>query len=155
MGFTRSDDGTGMWHYSYWVTGGLTGVFGVAPQLGRDLQGDARADDPGLLINGQLWRERYGAEPGTVGTDVRYHDRDRQIVGVLAEEFEIYTNAIPPYARRPAVLENVPNNWWITDYGVRRYERWIRVFGRLAPRRQHRAAQQRARRSGRTLARRP
>ena len=60
-------------------------MLGEGVALGRDLQpGD---DQPGknqvVLLSNRLWRQRYGADPGIVGRDIRMDGRPYTVVGVL------------------------------------------------------------------------
>src|ERR671936_75278 len=56
---------------------------GVA--LGRDFLPED--DDPGnnqvVLLSNRLWRERYGADPGIIGRDIRMDGRRYTVIGVL------------------------------------------------------------------------
>ena len=60
-------------------------LLGEGVALGRDfLPGD---DQPGknqvVLLSNALWRERYGADPGLIGRDIRMDGRPYTVVGVL------------------------------------------------------------------------
>ncbi|MBA3319718.1 MAG: ABC transporter permease, partial [Gemmatimonadales bacterium] len=60
-------------------------MLGVQPALGRDFL--AEEDAPGrgnvVLLSDQLWRRRFGADPGVVGRDVRLDGRPHTVVGVM------------------------------------------------------------------------
>ena len=60
-------------------------LFGEGVSLGRDfLPND---DQPGrnhvVLLSNRLWRERYGADPGIIGRDIRMDGRPYTVSGVL------------------------------------------------------------------------
>ena len=60
-------------------------MFGEGVALGRDFLPED--DDPGrsqvVLLSNRLWRERYGADPGIIGRDIRLDGRLHTVVGVL------------------------------------------------------------------------
>ena len=60
-------------------------MLGEGIALGRDfLPGD---DEPGrnqvVLLSNRIWRERYGADPGIIGRDIRMDGRPYTVVGIL------------------------------------------------------------------------
>lgn len=60
-------------------------MLGEGVALGRDfMPGD---DQPGknqvVLLSNRLWRQRYGADPGIIGRDIRMDGRPYTVVGVL------------------------------------------------------------------------
>jgi putative ABC transport system permease protein len=65
-------------------------MLGVTPALGRGFRPDEDAPERWrvLILSDQLWRRRFGGDPGVVGRTVRMNDRDYQIVGVMAPDFE-------------------------------------------------------------------
>jgi putative ABC transport system permease protein len=60
-------------------------MLGEGVALGRDFMPED--DDPGrnqvVLLSNRLWRERYGADPGIVGRDIRMDGRPYTVIGVL------------------------------------------------------------------------
>lgn len=74
-----------------WVSPGYFTALGLAPALGRGFGADEyRPGSNVALISNQLWRRRFGADSGVVGTTVRAHSIDRPdevalvtIVGVM------------------------------------------------------------------------
>jgi putative ABC transport system permease protein len=60
-------------------------MLGEGIALGRDFLPED--DDPGrnqvVLLSHRLWRERYGADPGIIGRDIRMDGRPYTVVGVL------------------------------------------------------------------------
>jgi putative ABC transport system permease protein len=60
-------------------------MLGEGVALGRDFLPDD--DDPGknqvVLLSNRLWRERYGADAGIIGRDIRMDGRPYTVIGVL------------------------------------------------------------------------
>ncbi|HEX2187695.1 MAG TPA: ABC transporter permease, partial [Longimicrobiaceae bacterium] len=96
----------------------------VPPLLGRPLvDADERADAPPVVVLGHdLWRTRFGSDPGVVGRAVRLGNTVHTVVGVMPEGFAFPMNhrAWTPLRADPAAYE-------------RRQGPGITVFGRLAP----------------------
>lgn len=64
-------------------------VLGVQAQLGRGFQdGDDLAGAESIVLLGHdLWRDRYGSNPGIVGTTIRANGVQRLVVGVMPSHF--------------------------------------------------------------------
>jgi putative ABC transport system permease protein len=60
-------------------------MLGEGVALGRDFLPED--DDPGrnnvVLLSNRLWRDRYGADPGVIGRDIRMDGRPYTVVGVM------------------------------------------------------------------------
>jgi putative ABC transport system permease protein len=96
----------------------------VAPLLGRHLvEEDERPGAPPVVVLGyDVWRTRFGGDPGVIGRDLRLGTAVHTIVGVMPDGF-----AFPVYHRLWTALQANP-----ADY-ERRKGPGIYVFGRLAP----------------------
>lgn len=72
------------------VSAGYLQLFGVAPMLGRDfLAGDDRAGGPLVaILSAELWRRRFGEDPGIVGKVITLDDAGYQVIGVMPLGFE-------------------------------------------------------------------
>jgi putative ABC transport system permease protein len=79
-------------------------LLGVRPVAGRLFdERDGRPDAPVRVLLGEdLWRRRYGGDPGIVGQTVTINERPREVVGVLPADFgfprqvtEIWMNLNP------------------------------------------------------------
>lgn len=67
-------------------------LLGARPVLGRMLASsvdDGKQQASRVLISGELWRRRFGANPGVIGQVVRINNLDMQIAGVLAAGFRL------------------------------------------------------------------
>jgi putative ABC transport system permease protein len=98
-------------------------LLGEGVALGRDfLPGD---DQPGrnqiVLLSNRLWRERYGADPGIVGRDIRMDGRPYIVVGVLP----------------PGPSDRLPADLWMpltfAPAEVTHTSRTLLIMGRLKP----------------------
>ena len=60
-------------------------MLGVRPALGRTFLAEEAA--PGradvVLLSDEIWRRRFGADPGVVGTEVRLDGRPHRVIGVM------------------------------------------------------------------------
>jgi putative ABC transport system permease protein len=64
-------------------------VVGLDPAVGRGFSAeDAEQRQPVALISHRLWRTRYGANPGIVGTSIVIDGRPSQVIGVVPQAFE-------------------------------------------------------------------
>jgi len=79
-------------------------VLGAAPAVGRDFEPpeDQRGGPDVAIISNALWRRRFGADAGIVGTQITLDARPYLIVGVLPSSFE---NVLAPSAEIWAPLQ--------------------------------------------------
>ncbi len=71
------------------ATPSLFSTLGVAPALGRAFE-ESHAQlgqDQVVLLSHTLWRNRFGADPGIVGRDIRLSGRPFRVLGVMPEDF--------------------------------------------------------------------
>jgi putative ABC transport system permease protein len=99
-------------------------ILGVQPLLGRAFRDgdDAPGAAPVIILGHAAWRNRYGADPGVVGRQVRVNGRTAEIIGVMPQGF-----------RFPMAQEV----WVPLDLDATRFERGegtlLEVYGRLRP----------------------
>ena len=69
-------------------------VAGTAPLLGRHLltSDEAAAAPPVLVIGDEVWRHRFGGDPGIIGREVMLGDVPHTIVGIMPEGFAFPVN---------------------------------------------------------------
>jgi putative ABC transport system permease protein len=99
-------------------------MFGEGVALGRDFSADE--DQPGrnhvALLTHRIWRERFGADPGIVGRDIRMDGTPYTVIGVM----------------QPGERDRLPADVWIpltftpTERDNRQF-RPLLVSGRLKP----------------------
>jgi predicted permease len=115
------------------VSAGLFPLLGKHPVLGRAfLAADDAPGQPGAvaLISDELWRERFGGDPGVLGRTLRLDGRPHEIVGVMEAGF-----LFPEWAEvwTPLGLEADPGE---------RSHRQLHAIARLRPEATVAAAQQ-------------
>jgi len=77
------------------VTPGVFRTLRVEPALGRALtEGDATAGDPVAVVSDAIWRERFGAEPGALGRQIRVDGQPHTVVGVMPRGFGFPDDAV-------------------------------------------------------------
>jgi putative ABC transport system permease protein len=103
------------------VTGGLFGMLGIDPVLGREItpEDERGASTPAVVLGDRLWRERFGGDPNVLGTTVKIDGVVHTIIGVMPPGF-----AFPEYAQFW-----VPISREVRD--APRSERGLGVIGRL------------------------
>jgi putative ABC transport system permease protein len=79
-----------------WVSGDLFAVLGVPPLIGRTIapDDDRETAAAAVVISERLWRGRFAADPGAIGTAVILNDAARVIVGVMPRTFEFPARAV-------------------------------------------------------------
>jgi len=105
-------------------------LLGVAPALGRDFGPD---DDRGqigyvVIISHDLWRQRFGGDPGVIGKTVRLDDDPMTIIGIMPRGFRhaLESGASPMEVWAPIALDN-PDPDFLNARGARVYD----LIGRL------------------------
>ena len=105
------------------VTAGFLDLLGVAPQLGRSFQpvdGEPGAE-PVVVLSDALWRNRFAADTGVVGTALRINDAMTTVIGVMPRDFGIDNAQLW-----------APFRWSESDRSSRN-NNFVRLYGRLAP----------------------
>ena len=73
------------------VSGNYFAVLGVKPAAGRffspDEYGDKQGGYPVAVISYSLWKRRFSADPGAIGSTIRVNRQQLTIVGVAPPEF--------------------------------------------------------------------
>jgi putative ABC transport system permease protein len=105
-------------------------LLGVAPVLGRDFGPD---DDRGqigyvVIISHDLWRKRFGGDPGIIGKTVRLDDDPMTIIGIMPRGFRhvLESGVSPMEVWAPIALDN-PDTDFLNARGARVYD----LIGRL------------------------
>jgi putative ABC transport system permease protein len=105
-------------------------LLGVAPAMGRDFASD---DDRGqigyvVIISDNLWRQRFGGDPGVLGKTVRLDDDPMTIIGIMPRGFRhaLESGGSPMEVWAPIALEN-PDPDFLNTRGARVYD----LIGRL------------------------
>ncbi len=90
LDFRLNGDGPPQQVESTIVTGNFFRLLGAQPAAGRLLreEDDVPKAPNRIVISHRLWRTRYGAQPGIVGTQIRSGGQSFTVVGVTSGEFD-------------------------------------------------------------------
>jgi putative ABC transport system permease protein len=73
-----------------WVTSGVFDVLGVRPIAGRTfLPSDDRQAINAVVLSEGFWRNRFGADPAVIGTQIRLDGMPFTVVGVVPHEAQL------------------------------------------------------------------
>jgi predicted permease len=77
------------------VTAGFFEALGIQARYGRIFErSDEKTTDPLVVIlSHHLWLERFGSDPTVIGKSVTLDDKTRTVVGVLANDFSVLSQA--------------------------------------------------------------
>jgi putative ABC transport system permease protein len=77
------------------ITAGFFDALGVQPRYGRVFTlSDEKTTDPEVVIlSHHLWLERFGGDPNVIGKSIALDGKTRTIVGVLANDIPVLTQA--------------------------------------------------------------
>jgi predicted permease len=114
------------------VSASYLDLLGVRPALGRGFQPEEESQASPLavaVLSHDLWRRRFGGDPGIVGRGIQVQGLTVQVVGVLPEGFhDVYYPDVEVYV--PVTLAKLMQRpGYIDDRGLR----WLNVFARRAP----------------------
>jgi putative ABC transport system permease protein len=125
---TLTGDGDAEQYSGAWVTGDFFRVLGVAPAVGRALDGEhARAGSHQVVVLSHgLWTRRFGGDPGILGRAVVVNDVAREVVGVMPRGF-----AYPEGAEFWLPIAPDHESW--QQPANARGMLWLSVIGRLGP----------------------
>lgn len=96
-------------------TGSLLRLLGVRPLFGRvfDEGNDELNAAPVVVLGEDLWRRRYGADPGIIGKNIVLGTTPTQVIGVMPRDFHF-----PDRAELWTPLQADPQNNKRTDHGL-------------------------------------
>jgi putative ABC transport system permease protein len=77
------------------VTAGFFESLGIQPRYGRafDLSDEKTTDPEVVILSHHLWRDRFGSDPNVIGKSIILDDKSRTVVGVLATDIPLLTQA--------------------------------------------------------------
>jgi predicted permease len=119
------------------VTDNFFDVLGVEMQIGRGFvreEGRTPGTHPVVVISGDLWRSRFGADPSVTGQTVHVNGTPFTIVGVTARDFRgISPIETPPDLYVPLMMQGAviagSDSWLERVDGER--SGWLRLVARL------------------------
>jgi len=120
--------------FGWIVSGNYFSVLGVGPAAGRVFATDddaAVGANPVAVISYNMWRSRFGSDPGVVGKPITLNGYGFTIVGVAQEGFRGTNPVFAPDIWVPLAMQAqiVPGQ----DMLSKRDQRWIELSGRLKP----------------------
>jgi predicted permease len=89
---------------------GTEGVFGTS---GRRPDAEGVGGERVLLLSEQLWRSRYGSNPGVVGRRIDLNELDYEVIGVLPSGFDFPDPGIDAWI--PIRLDPASPDWGIQN----------------------------------------
>src|SRR5919197_5398514 len=103
------------------VTANTFALLGQQALLGRDFQAgeDRRGAESVVILGYELWKTRYGADPGVLGRSLRIDGRAATIIGVMPEGMQFPSSAELWVPAVPTAEEDS------------RSARFLQVFGRM------------------------
>jgi len=77
------------------VTAGFFDALGIQPRYGRvfELAEEKTKDAQVVILSHHLWQERFGGDPSVIGKTVTLDDKTRTVVGVLANDISVLSQA--------------------------------------------------------------
>ena len=84
------------------VSANFFSLLGVRPQLGRSFrpEEDRHGASAVILLSARLWRLRFNADPGVVGTPLVIDGESSTVIGVLPEGFQFTDSAVDVWRSR-------------------------------------------------------
>jgi len=103
-------------------------VLGVSPLLGRDFlpSEDVSGHDRVVLLRADLWKRRFGADPGILGRSVKVNGEAYTVIGIMPDSLRRLW-MFPEQVWIPLVLTAAQRS------PAARRDRNLSVFGRLKP----------------------
>ncbi len=115
------------------VSGNYFDLLGVRPERGRLVApADDGAEGAGavIVLSDQLWRRRFGASPGVIGSAVGINGHPFTVVGIAAPPFKGATNGLAVEAWVPLSMQAALRTGSRLDD---RGSGWLEAIGRVAP----------------------
>ena len=123
--FTPRPGDRGEFTQREFVSGNYFNVLGVTPALGHLFTDDDNGSPgahPVAVLSYDLWRNRYGADPGILGGKILVDEQPFTVIGVAAPGFHGVEVERRAEVWVPAVMDSNPNNWWLMLVARRRPE---------------------------------
>ena len=112
------------------VTPEMFSVFGVRPTIGRTFLPDDGKEGarPVVVLNENLWRDRFGADPNVIGTAIDLDKKLFTVVGVMPNQFRY-----PPLTSSDHVWIPLPQDPVFGQWMDRPGGHWLRTVARIKP----------------------
>jgi len=116
-----------------YVPSNFFSMLGIRPALGRLInpgEGDAPKTGPVVVLGHSYWEERFGGDPGVIGSTVTLDGTAVTIIGVVPSEFHGPYNLVEMDAYAPLGMLASGHN---ADFFTAREEHEMRVLATLKP----------------------
>jgi putative ABC transport system permease protein len=112
------------------VTPGLFAVLGAQPIIGRALlpEDGNKGASAVVVLNENLWRDRFGADPSVIGTSITLDKKSYTIIGVMPASFRYPPLDSSEHVWVPLQQDPVFGPWMDRNGG-----HWLRVVARIKP----------------------
>jgi predicted permease len=124
------------------VSGNYFEVLGVQAAIGRTLtpaEDRVKDGEPYAVISYEYWQRRFGGDAGVLNRAIEINGHPMTVIGVAERGFSSFEPMSPADVFVPLAMKTVVTPTW--DDRVRRNSIWLRIFARLAPGVDPRAAQ--------------
>ncbi|MGH9659384.1 MAG: ADOP family duplicated permease, partial [Bryobacteraceae bacterium] len=123
--------------WGWLVTASYFDVLGLRPHLGRTFSA-ASDDQPGapgvIVLSHNLWRNRFGGDPGAVGREVDFNGHKVTVIGVAPPGFRGHEVALTADFWIPlSMLDRIAFPKGGYQQLSKRHSRWLMTVARLRP----------------------
>jgi predicted permease len=117
-----------------YVSSNYFSALGLKPAQGRLLYGDEvekQGNEPVIVLGNSFWKQRFNADPGVVGKQVKLNGRTATVIGVAPEGFHGLYSLVETQAYLPLGLRSLWSDK--DDFWKKRDAREVKVYGYLKP----------------------
>jgi predicted permease len=118
-----------------YVSSNYFSALGLQPALGKLIYGDEvekQGNEPVVVLGHAFWRNRFNADPGVVGRQVKLNGHTATVIGVAPEGFHGLYSVLETQAYLPLGAKTL----WSdsnSDFLTKRAARELKVYGVLKP----------------------
>ena len=130
--FTLTAKGVSDFAQGHYVSGNYFMGLGVNAVAGRTLtpQDDQPGRPPVAVLTYRCWEQRFGLDPGVVGSQIVINHASTTVVGVAPQLFQgLYPGGEVDLFVPMSAISDLGSNYSLTD----QYNWWVQAFGRLRP----------------------
>ncbi len=124
------------------VSGNYFDVLGVRAAIGRTLtpeEDKLKDSEPFVVLSYEYWQRRFGGDPAVLNRAIDINGHPMNIIGVAERGFSSFEPMSPADVFVPMAMKTVVTPTW--DDRARRNSTWVKIFARLGPGVDPRAAQ--------------
>ncbi len=124
------------------VSGNYFEVVGVSAAIGRTFtpeEDKIKDGEPYVVLGYAFWQRRFGGDPAVLNRSIEINGHSMTVIGVAERGFASFEPMSPADVFVPLAMKTVVTPTW--DDRARRNSIWLKIFARLAPGVDVRAAQ--------------